>query len=161
MAQVTIYIDDHTEKRLAAAARAKNISKSKWISMLIREKTESDWPDAVVQLAGAWKRSGQVWVRTRLLKLSSVVSDKFSCFPSAHKRKTQPPESVGIWSWQVCRSGHSMPSCGTPEGAEQARPANGRCRDDRPRAPHAEPQQCGDPTGAPKWMDAAGSDRET
>ena len=55
MARVTIYIDDHTEKRLAAAARAKNISKSKWNSMLNREKTESDWPNAVVQLAGAWK----------------------------------------------------------------------------------------------------------
>ena len=55
MAQVTIYIDDQTEKRLATAARAKNISKSKWISMLIREKTQSEWPDAVVRLAGAWK----------------------------------------------------------------------------------------------------------
>lgn len=54
MAQVTIYLDDETDKKLTAAARAKKVSKSKWIAMIIREKTENEWPSEFVQLAGAW-----------------------------------------------------------------------------------------------------------
>ena len=30
------------------------MSKSKWISNLIREKTASSWPENIVKLAGAW-----------------------------------------------------------------------------------------------------------
>ena len=31
------------------------VSKSKWIAELIREKTDSTWPESVSELAGAWK----------------------------------------------------------------------------------------------------------
>lgn len=55
MAQVTIYLDEETNRRLTEAAKAENQSKSKWISMIIRQKTETQWPDSVVRLAGAWK----------------------------------------------------------------------------------------------------------
>ena len=55
MAQVTIYLDDEINKRLTAAARAQKVSKSKWIAMIIREKTAKEWPDEFVQLAGAWE----------------------------------------------------------------------------------------------------------
>ena len=54
MGQVTIYIDDETEKKMVAAARARRMSKSKWITDLIREKVAGDWPESVRQLAGAW-----------------------------------------------------------------------------------------------------------
>lgn len=55
MAQVTIYLDEETNRRLTEAAKAENLSKSKWISMIIRHTTETQWPDSVVRLAGAWK----------------------------------------------------------------------------------------------------------
>jgi len=55
MGQVTIYIDAETEKKMIASAKAENISKSKGITGLIKEKVATEWPAAVVNLAGAWE----------------------------------------------------------------------------------------------------------
>jgi hypothetical protein len=54
MGQVTIYLDSEGEKRLNSMVKKSGMSKSKWISTLIREKTASSWPENVVKLAGAW-----------------------------------------------------------------------------------------------------------
>jgi hypothetical protein len=54
MSQVTIYLDDDTEKRARAAADASGASLSKWISGVIREKTATTWPQQVLDLAGSW-----------------------------------------------------------------------------------------------------------
>lgn len=54
MGQVTLYIDNETEEKLKAAAKAAGVSQSRWVADLIREKTASEWPVSVVQLAGAW-----------------------------------------------------------------------------------------------------------
>jgi hypothetical protein len=55
MGQVTIYLDDNTEKKMLRMVEKSGISKSKWIAELIREKTATTWPEDVVRLAGAWK----------------------------------------------------------------------------------------------------------
>ena len=55
MGQVTIYIDDDTEKKMLKIIDQQGISKSKWIAELIRERTSTTWPENVVKLAGAWK----------------------------------------------------------------------------------------------------------
>ena len=55
MAQITIYIDEETEKKMSAAAEANQMSKSKWVSELIREKVAGEWPASVVALAGSWE----------------------------------------------------------------------------------------------------------
>lgn len=55
MGQVTIYIDDMTEKKMIKMVEESGISKSKWITGLIREKTATTWPDQVKALAGAWQ----------------------------------------------------------------------------------------------------------
>ena len=54
MAQVTIYLDEGTERKMLSMIKKSGMSKSKWIAELIREKTAAAWPDSVVQLAGAW-----------------------------------------------------------------------------------------------------------
>ncbi len=54
MGQVTIYIDAETEKKMIASAKAAKISKSKWITEVIKEKVAAEWPASVVSLAGAW-----------------------------------------------------------------------------------------------------------
>ena len=54
MGQVTIYIDDHTEKKMLNIVKKSGLSKSKWIAELIREKTATTWPEDIVRLAGAW-----------------------------------------------------------------------------------------------------------
>ena len=54
MGQVTIYLDPETENKLNNIIEKKDISKSKWIADLIREKTLSVWPENVIELAGAW-----------------------------------------------------------------------------------------------------------
>jgi hypothetical protein len=54
MGQVTIYIDKETEAKMILSAKAANVSKSKWISDVIREKVAAEWSSAVHQLAGAW-----------------------------------------------------------------------------------------------------------
>ena len=55
MGQVTIYLDDKTEKKMNNMVKKSGVSKSKWIAELIREKTASTWPENVSRLAGAWK----------------------------------------------------------------------------------------------------------
>ena len=55
MAQVTIYIDAETEKRMKNIIEKSGISKSKWITDLIREKTANTWPESVKELAGTWE----------------------------------------------------------------------------------------------------------
>jgi len=54
MGQVTIYLDDENEQRLRSAAAAAGMPVSRWVAALIQEKTRTEWPDSVRQLAGAW-----------------------------------------------------------------------------------------------------------
>jgi hypothetical protein len=54
MGQVTIYLDDEIEKKMVAAAKSSHLSKSKWISKVIQEKVANEWPQSIVDLAGAW-----------------------------------------------------------------------------------------------------------
>jgi hypothetical protein len=55
MGQVTIYLDEETEKKMVQMIRERGLSKSRWIAELIREKAATTWPENVVKLAGAWK----------------------------------------------------------------------------------------------------------
>ena len=55
MGQVTIHLDDETEKRMTANAKAMKLSKSKWIANVIREKLVDEWPANVRELAGSWE----------------------------------------------------------------------------------------------------------
>lgn len=54
MGKVTIYLDDEIEAKVRAAAKAENLSQSKWVAQLIKEKTADQWPESVVKLAGTW-----------------------------------------------------------------------------------------------------------
>ncbi len=54
MGQLTIYLDEDSEQRVKTAAESAGLSLSKWVALVIREKTETAWPDAVLKLAGAW-----------------------------------------------------------------------------------------------------------
>ncbi|MEO8663584.1 MAG: CopG family transcriptional regulator [Bryobacteraceae bacterium] len=54
MSRLTIYLDEETERQLRAAAKSQGLSASRWVACLIREKTENTWPQAVLDLAGAW-----------------------------------------------------------------------------------------------------------
>lgn len=54
MAQVTIYLEPDLEAKMRAAAQAMNLSQSKWVANIIREKLQHEWPPTVLALAGAW-----------------------------------------------------------------------------------------------------------
>jgi hypothetical protein len=54
MGQVTIYLEDELEARMAAEAEARKLSKSKWIATIIREKLVDEWPSTVREAAGSW-----------------------------------------------------------------------------------------------------------
>ena len=55
MGQVTIYLDSETEAKMRTVVKSARLSQSKWIANLIEEKIKNDWPESVIQLAGAWK----------------------------------------------------------------------------------------------------------
>lgn len=55
MGQVTIYLEDDIEAKMVASAKAMKVSKSKWISNVIREKLVDEWPSAVRELPGSWE----------------------------------------------------------------------------------------------------------
>lgn len=54
MGQITIYLDEESERRLKSAAAAAGMPVSRWVAQLVREKTRTEWPDEVRELAGAW-----------------------------------------------------------------------------------------------------------
>jgi hypothetical protein len=54
MGQVTLYLDNETEKKMKTAAGAAGVSNSRWVAGVIREKTADEWPRSIVELAGAW-----------------------------------------------------------------------------------------------------------
>ena len=53
MAQVTLYIDNATQKRLREAAALRKVSQSQFVADLIRTATASEWPPEVLALFGA------------------------------------------------------------------------------------------------------------
>lgn len=54
MGQVTLYLDKECEQKLARAAKRAQLSKSRWVANLIRERTSAKWPAAFTDLAGAF-----------------------------------------------------------------------------------------------------------
>jgi hypothetical protein len=54
MPQVTIYLDQETERRARREARSARMSLSRWISTILRERTDDKWPPEVLALFGAW-----------------------------------------------------------------------------------------------------------
>jgi len=54
VAQVTIYLDDAAERRVKAAARKAGVSVSRWVADLVENRTRTEWPAEVLELAGAW-----------------------------------------------------------------------------------------------------------
>lgn len=54
MGQVTIYLDEETEKTARAAAESEGLSLSRWIAQRIQKAARAEWPVVVRALAGAW-----------------------------------------------------------------------------------------------------------
>ena len=55
MSQVTIYLDEQTDKKLRQAVEKSGLSKSQWITRLIKDKTTTEWPEAVREMVGEWQ----------------------------------------------------------------------------------------------------------
>lgn len=55
MGQVTIYLEDNIEIKMKSAAKSAELSLSKWISGIIKDKISNEWPSSVVDLSGAWE----------------------------------------------------------------------------------------------------------
>ena len=52
MSQITLYLDDDTQKLVDQAARANGVSKSRWVSDVIRKYAAHEWPQDCLALAG-------------------------------------------------------------------------------------------------------------
>ncbi len=55
MAQVTIYLDDVLAEAMRSTVKMKKSSQSRWISDLIRQALQDEWPVEVAALAGCWQ----------------------------------------------------------------------------------------------------------
>jgi hypothetical protein len=55
MGRVTIYLDDDTERRMILNAQKLGVSKSEWISTVIREKLVESWPLLVQEAVCTWR----------------------------------------------------------------------------------------------------------
>jgi hypothetical protein len=55
MSQITLYLDNESERQLRVAARGSGLSLSKWVASMIRKRARRQWPENVKRLAGAWK----------------------------------------------------------------------------------------------------------
>ncbi|MEA1911510.1 MAG: CopG family transcriptional regulator [Spirochaetota bacterium] len=55
MGQVTIYLENSIETKMKSAAKSAELSLSKWIATVIKDKVSNEWPDSVIKLSGAWE----------------------------------------------------------------------------------------------------------
>jgi hypothetical protein len=55
MAQLTIYLEDEVATQIKKAAKESQLSQSKWVSQLIRNRLTDSWPTEIEELAGTWK----------------------------------------------------------------------------------------------------------
>lgn len=60
MGQVTIFLEDSIEQKIAEAANAVHLSKSEWIALVIRERVATEWPQSIADMAGSWNDDGQI-----------------------------------------------------------------------------------------------------
>ena len=54
MAQITLYLDAETEKKMKKAASEAGVSQSRWVAGLIQERTAETWPASLASLVGSW-----------------------------------------------------------------------------------------------------------
>ena len=54
MAHLTIYLSADVEKRARKAAKAANLSVSKWVADRVVKSVETSWPPEFLSLAGAF-----------------------------------------------------------------------------------------------------------
>jgi predicted transcriptional regulator len=55
MGQIAIYLDDTLQKQLDTITSEEGISRSSWISQVIRQKLEEKLPEAWFQVLGSWE----------------------------------------------------------------------------------------------------------
>ena len=55
MGQITIYLDDDTEKLVKRHVKHSGESASKWIAEAVRSRVSREWPKDVLALFGSWK----------------------------------------------------------------------------------------------------------
>lgn len=61
MGRVTIYLDDESEKRFRAAAKAAGMLVIRWVARFVEEKTRVVWPESLKGERGRTRRGG--WER--------------------------------------------------------------------------------------------------
>jgi len=52
MSQITLYLDDATQALVEQAALANGLSKSRWVTDIIRKYAAHEWPQDCLALAG-------------------------------------------------------------------------------------------------------------
>lgn len=58
MAQLTVYIDDETRRRIETAARQARVSVSQWVKDRLATALATEWPDGYFDLLGRLHGSG-------------------------------------------------------------------------------------------------------
>ena len=53
MAQITIYVDERTRRRIARAAKAAKVSVSTWVREKLAKAVRDDWPPGYFDLLGS------------------------------------------------------------------------------------------------------------
>jgi hypothetical protein len=54
MGQITIYLDDETERLVKRHAEGSGESASKWVAEAVRKRARSEWPADILSLFGSW-----------------------------------------------------------------------------------------------------------
>jgi hypothetical protein len=55
MPKITLYLDDATQALVEQAAKARGLSKSRWVANIIRKHVAQEWPQDCMALPGRFK----------------------------------------------------------------------------------------------------------
>lgn len=55
MAQLAIYIDDKTARQINKASKKAGLSRSQWVSQVLKKEISADLPETFFNLLGSWE----------------------------------------------------------------------------------------------------------
>jgi len=55
MGQMTVYLDEETERLVKRHVNSSGESASKWVAEAVRRRARTEWPADVLALFGSWK----------------------------------------------------------------------------------------------------------
>ena len=76
MAQIAIYVDDKTAREVKKASRKSGLSRSEWVSSVLKKELRKDLPEEFFRVLGTWEDAKTPDVILKEIRRESVQAER-------------------------------------------------------------------------------------